>query len=302
MRQIIKAHTSDALCIVCASPMRLIFNRGEFSYYRCSSCRMVTTLPYPTFPQIEEHYKGGFEKGNYGVALKQGESIYQNATKNFVNAIEFHLSKYNLSFDGSKVLDIGCFTGEFLYQVKQRGADVYGIELQDDVVKIANQRLCGRVIQGNILTETPFPNAHFDIVILSGVIEHVTDPVSLLRKSNDLLKPGGFLVIESPNASSYFARMMKKTWPPFTPVEHIHIFSRRSLCLSLDRLEFKVRIVKQHWKKLTFGYVYEMLKTFGPEIHKIATPLYAIMPKFLKNIILPFYIGEMIVIAQKNES
>lgn len=302
MRQVKKANTSDALCIVCASPMRHIFNRGEFNYYRCSSCRMVTTLPYPTFPQIEEHYKGGLEKGNYDVASRKCEDIYQYAAKNFVNAIESHLSKYNLSFDGLKVLDIGCFTGEFLYQVKQRGADVFGIELQDDVVKIANQRLDGRVIQGNILTDSPFPNSYFDVVILSGVIEHVTDPVSLLRKSNDLLKPGGFLVIESPDASSHLSRMMKKTWPPFTPVEHIHIFSRQSLCMLLDRLEFQVRVVKQHWKKLTFSYVYEMLKTFGPEIHKIATPLHYLMPEFLKNLILPFYVGEMIVIAQKNES
>jgi len=262
---------------------------------------MVTTLPYPTFPQIEEHYKGGLEKGNYNVASGKCEDVYRYAVGNFVDLIESHLLKYNQSFDGLKVLDIGCFTGEFLYQVQQKGADVYGVELQGDVVKIANQRLSGRVIQGNILTDAPFPDSHFDIVVLSGVIEHVTDPVCLLQKSEELLKPGGFLVIESPDASSLLARMMKKTWPPFTPIEHIHIFSRRSLCMILDRLGFRTPVVKRHWKKLTFTYVYEILKTFGPEIHKIATPLHYVMPKFLKDAILPFYIGEMIVFAQKNE-
>jgi len=299
---IIKEESASNIdCIVCAALMRHIFNRGQFGYYRCPSCQTVTTLPYPTLSQIQKHYREGFENGNYNVASKKCEDIYRYGVSNFVDVIEAHLLKHNQSFNRLKVLDIGCFTGEFLYQVQQKGAEVFGIELQGDAVKIANQRLSGRVVQGNILTDTPFPDAHFDIVTLSGVIEHVTDPICLLRKSTELLDPGGFLVIESPDASSLWARIMKKIWPPFTPVEHIHLFSHRSLCLILNRLGFTVPTIKRHWKKLTFTYVYEMSKTFGPEIHKIAAPFYYIIPKFLKNMILPFYVGEMIVIAQKKK-
>ena len=107
MRHVKNVHTWDVRCIVCASLMRHIFNRGEFSYYRCSSCRMVTTLPHPTFPQIQEHYKGGFEKGNYNVASRRYEDTYRYAVSNFVDAIESHLLRYNQSFDGLKVTIVG---------------------------------------------------------------------------------------------------------------------------------------------------------------------------------------------------
>ncbi|MBU0548514.1 MAG: class I SAM-dependent methyltransferase, partial [Candidatus Omnitrophica bacterium] len=113
------------------------------------------------------------------------------------------------------------------------------------------------------------------------------------------LKPGGLLVVQTPDTSSVLARFMKKRWPPFTPVEHIHLFSRKSLIGALEKIGFKDITVQKHRKVLTIKYVYEMLSTFGPEFQRLARPLYRFLPDGIKRCCLPFYIGEIVVIARK---
>ena len=53
------------------------------------------------------------------------------------------------SLEGTNILDIGCFTGEFLELIQSRGADVFGLELQTEAVAIANAKLPGKVYKAD---------------------------------------------------------------------------------------------------------------------------------------------------------
>jgi methyltransferase family protein len=114
-----------------------------------------------------------------------------------------------------------------------------------------------------------------------------------------LLAPGGFLLIETPDSGSWMARAMRGLWPPYAPVEHIHLFSHRAIRMALDQVGLETIEVRRHWKVLPVTYVYEMLQNFGPALHRAFGPMYRVLPDFAKHASLPFYVGEMIVLASK---
>lgn len=287
-------------CIVCGTNMYKMFVHGSFRYLRCPECQHVATLPYPTRQEIEEHYHKGFQEENYGEVM-QHQQVYQSAMKALADKIEKKIKFQGKSIQGISVLDIGCFTGEFLVEMRNKGARVYGVELQESAAKIAGKKLGDNIVSADILySNLIFSEDQFDIVTLFGVIEHITDPRRLLERVNNFLKPGGLLMIQTPNSHSLLARIFGKLWPPYTSVEHIHLFSHSSIKRLLTNYNYQNIVFSPHVKKLTPSYVYGMLRTFGPRLRSIMTPFYQMLPKFIKNAYLPFYIGEMIVFAEKN--
>jgi len=284
-------------CMICGSDQKLNFEYRNFRYYRCPACGLVSTYPLPDPVTLDSHYAKKFRDGNYQLLQAYSEQ-YKSVYEGFVHILNLKLQSRGQSLQDQKILDIGCFTGEFLELLHQRGADVYGLELQSEAVDIADRKLPGRIFKADVFSND-FPQIPCDIITLMGVIEHVTNPVKLFRRSTGLLKEGGILMLQTPDSSSLFARTMGKFWPPYAPVEHIHLFSRRSLELSLNELGYANIEFMPHWKRLPISYVYNMFRNFGPEFYRLLGPLYKLLPRFVANSLLLFYIGEMIVIAQK---
>jgi ubiquinone/menaquinone biosynthesis C-methylase UbiE len=99
---------------------------------------------------------------------------------------------------GRRVLDCGCGAGEYVLALCQRGADAWGIELSRDKLTTAPAPVAGRVSVGD-LQDIAFRNATVDIALMNEVLEHVPDDSRALREVNRVLKPGGVLLIFSPN-------------------------------------------------------------------------------------------------------
>lgn len=285
-------------CLICSQKQAKLFSYRNFNYYRCLSCAHVTTYPYPTRDEMEKHYQKKFKEGNYQLAQYYAQE-YKVVYRQFVDLLEKELKKEHKSIKGLKVLDVGCFTGDFLVLMKEAGADVYGLELQEDAVKIANKKLHGRVKAADVMTDA-FPKIQFDVITLLGIVEHVTDPIKLIRRSTQLLKKDGILMVQTPNSSSLLAKLTKRFWPPYAPVEHIHLFSRDSLLKALNLFGYKNATYTTHIKKLPLGYVYNQFQNFGPEFYRLLRPLGGIIAK-LSSVSLPFYGGEMIMIAKKSK-
>lgn len=239
-----------------------------------------------------------FKKGNYKLLrsyAKKYETIYKQFSEILLNELQKDTKKN--STKKLKILDVGCFTGEFLEIMQKKGADVYGLELQKEAVAIANKKLPGRIFKNDIMNDE-IPAQQFDVITLFGLIEHVTDPKKLLKKSFHHVKKGGIIMIQTPNSSSLLARILQKYWPPYAPIEHVHLFGEKSIYKALKDSGFTVTLFKPHWKKLPLGYVYEMLQNYGPEFHRIVKPFEPILKPFFQ-LSFRFYVGEMIVIARK---
>lgn len=282
-------------CIVCNSIQYKIFNYRGFKYYKCRNCGLVTTLPIPDLKKINKHYLDKFKKGNYNL-LNSNVENYNKVYESIISPLLSIFPKKRKPFLGKRALDIGCFTGDLLILMKKLGANVYGLELQKDAVKIANKKLPKSIFQADVMSKQ-FNLGKFDIIAMTGLVEHVADPVKLLKKTHKITNKDGLVIIQTPNSSSLFAKILGKYWPPYSPVEHIHLFSRKSLELALSETGFTPIVYKNHLKPLSIAYVYQNLENFGPEFYRIAKPFSKILLNL--NITLPFYIGEMIVIAKK---
>ena len=82
--------------------------------------------------------------------------------------------------------------------------EVTGVECLEDVVEIASEkfRLPNLKFMVGDITNFKFPSSTYDCVMLLEVIEHIEEPALLFRKIHNTLKPGGYLVLSTPNAAS----------------------------------------------------------------------------------------------------
>jgi 2-polyprenyl-3-methyl-5-hydroxy-6-metoxy-1,4-benzoquinol methylase len=285
-------------CIVCGAPQRLMFLYRDYHYYRCPACHQVSTYPLPDQKTIEDHYHQKFLAGNYRLLRRYAEQ-YKNVYRQFVDILKTRFAAQSKSLAGMTALDVGCFTGDFSALLVDEGVDAYGLELQTEAVALAAQRIPGRVFQADVMGDC-FPKKDYDFITLLGVIEHVTDPRKLIRRSAQLLKRGGMVMLQTPNSGSLLARGMKHLWPPYAPVEHIHLFSAQSIHKLLADEGFVNVTIKAHVKSLPISYVFNQLQNFGPEFYRLARPFRSIIERLPKRFALPFYGGEMIVVARKS--
>jgi len=282
-------------CVVCnANSWRGVFTRLGYNFIKCTNCRLIRMESIPSLEDISRHYNKKFVNGNYELARRY-DSDYKMIYSQFLDFI----LPYTRCLQGRNLLDIGCYTGQFLDVALQSGFVTYGVEYQNEAAQIANKQHGGRVYSGSIEGYTRPSNIYFDIVTASGVIEHVCMPDRLIEIASNLLKQGGLFVIQTPNTDSIPARLLGKYWPPFAPIEHIFYFSSRNIRTLLERYGFRVIKVKSHWKRLPVGYVYNNLQSFGPECYKIMSNIMPLLPSSVLSWRLPFYGGEMILIVEK---
>ena len=115
----------------------------------------------------------------------------------------------------SRILDAGCGSGEFVHAMALEGADAQGIEYVPEKVAEWQARHPGdaRVRRGDI-AGLDYPDQSFDAVLLNEVLEHVPDDVRALAEVHRVLKPGGTLLIFSPNR--------------YYPIETHGVYTRRT--------------------------------------------------------------------------
>ena len=130
-----------------------------------------------------------------------------------------------------KVLDVGCGAGSWLLEMRGRGWEVFGLDIDPKAVEAA--RSAGLSVQCGPVQRQGYPSEFFDAVTLNHVIEHVPDPFKTVKECLRILKPGGKLVIITPNGSGLSHRFFKRDWRGLEPPRHLHIFSLESISRSL---------------------------------------------------------------------
>jgi SAM-dependent methyltransferase len=148
---------------------------------------------------------------------------------------------------GGRLLEIGCSTGDFLSAARE-AFEVYGVEADAAACAVARSR--GLECFNGALADAEFPAAHFDVVALYHVIEHLPSPARTLREIRRVLKPGGRLVVETPNIATPWFRLLGARWRQFIP-DHIFFFSPRTLTLACEQGGFAVREVRAVGKAMS---------------------------------------------------
>lgn len=141
-----------------------------------------------------------------------------------------------------RVLDIGCGFGESLGYHRNRGCDAHGVEADANILRVAERY--GLNVKVGLFNDNSYDEASFDYVTLDQVIEHVSDPATLLTDVAKILKPAGRVVLSTPNAQSWGARVFGRRWIHWHVPYHQHFFTIESMRLTAALAGFEVECTK----------------------------------------------------------
>lgn len=150
---------------------------------------------------------------------------------------------------GSRVLDVGCSSGYLAAPLAARGNVVVGLEL-DPAAAHEAETFCERVLVGDVETMgLPLEPSSFDVVLCGDVVEHLRDPVATLARLRPFLRPGGRLVLSTPNVANWAMRLSllggrwRYTDRGILDRSHTHLFTRRTLVEAIERAGYRDVIV-----------------------------------------------------------
>ena len=186
--------------------------------------------------------RGLYETGAYYASIPAGESSYEEDywgevvdpdgnRRNRTAERDIHLAdiaaelSYIAGLTAGRVLDVGCGLGWLLSALRDDWQK-FGIELSAFAGGRARDN--GEIFHGPLL-DCPFPVGSFDLVVMHHVIEHMTDPEANVRKAWELLKPGGKLVLGTPDFDSGCARRFGRRFRLLNDPTHVSLFSNDSM-------------------------------------------------------------------------
>ena len=143
---------------------------------------------------------------------------------------------------GGKLLDVGCGSGEALAMFRDLGWNVSGID-PDPVAAACGRESRSVEVTAGFLEAASYPENHFDYVTLHHVIEHLPDVTRTLKAVHHVLKPGGRLLVATPNTQSRGSRKFGKSWLGWDSPRHLNIFSQKSMPHAIEL--GGLRLIKQ---------------------------------------------------------
>jgi 2-polyprenyl-3-methyl-5-hydroxy-6-metoxy-1,4-benzoquinol methylase len=127
-----------------------------------------------------------------------------------------------------RLLDVGCGNGHYLARMQAYGWEVAGIEIDAKAAEIARSER-GLTVHNGPVEGAPFPAASFDVVTSQQVLEHIAEPHSFMKAISAYLRPGGHLVLATPNARSLGHRLFGTECYSLDPPRHLVLYTLSSI-------------------------------------------------------------------------
>ena len=226
---------SNISCRVCGtfhlSPLirgqdRLIGGEGHrFVVSWCEECRCGTTQITPD----ESYWNDAYPEKYFTDILQVGDHANHMDQLSHIEATE--------SVTGLRILEVGCSSGDLLCLLRDRGADVSGVEPGDIPRAVAHSIGLDVVARLEDVQGGPF-----DMVVLFDVLEHLPRPVSTLQWISTRLSPKGQVVVGVPNIESIESQLLRERWFALELPRHLTHFSPAAM----ERLAGMVGLTLRH--------------------------------------------------------
>ena len=236
---------SDSRCEICgskdsrqlfATKDRLAVSLEAFRIAECATCGVLRTLPEMSVDELEKFYPNDYWGG---VPSEKWIQASQSDKTDFVR--KCHL-------EGGRILDVGCGAGFFLRALPKKHWLRYGVEIGNEAANAAAQILGDENIFTGRLSQAKFADESFDTVTFWSALEHTNEPRANLLEARRIVKRGGTLIVQVPNAASYQARIFKGDWFALDAPRHRYHFTLQTLQRVLVETGFEIYLTTFHSK------------------------------------------------------
>ncbi|MEU4289144.1 class I SAM-dependent methyltransferase [Kribbella sp. NPDC026596] len=286
-----------ATCILCAEtgPFRSRGTKDGYGIEECLSCGLVQLVPTPTPETLRALYEGD---SYFGGEAATGYSEYEDQEQEYLATFREDVRRIREFVPSGRILEVGCGYGYFLQCALDAGYDAYGIDLSPAAVKWASTRHPGRVFCG-LLQEVPeIQDQKYDVIFGSHLIEHLTEPSEFLRQASRLLRPGGLVVMVTPNIRSLLSRVSGSRWVSFKIPEHVSYYDPATITKLLNRTGYTVRAVDSAYQYYALPFVSTRIRELLHPVSRIVPPIERLRP--LRNRKIRVTSGSMRVLAAYN--
>ena len=192
--------------------------------WRCTGCGLYQNGRLVDCSAYEAQYHHGYERSR--------------AKKLRTAALRLNRIAPLVRAELPRLLDVGSSVGCIIEAAQNRGWQATGIDVSDSAVSFCSERnLPCCVFDGKTV---PFPECSFDVLTSWHVIEHVADVEQTLAEWFRVLRPGGIMALETPDASSPIVRLRGNSYRKFWAPEHTYTFTPRTLAAFIERAGFEV--------------------------------------------------------------
>jgi len=301
------------LCPLCnGTKQKLIYSeRGVLNIVKCLSCNLIYVSPRLKSPDKIYH-------GDAKIYFEEAKLIFFGKAKhhrdpNYLRDIKM-IKKYKPS---GRFLDIGTNMGFFLRLAAKGNWDLWGVEPSPSLSEIA-RKYFNLNVKTAYLEEAGFQSNSFDVISMIDVFEHITNPATILKEINRILKPGGILFIKVPNGlfnllkfrlAKFAGRL--KNYDIFDSYEHVVHYSENSLEKMLAKYGFSVisknvgsPIQLPVWHNYV-GFYYQYPSPWQLDYKKQAARLFLYYLSKIEFYLLGRHVGHLapniIIISKKND-
>jgi SAM-dependent methyltransferase len=220
-------------CPLCGSDQRVFWYRlhGAYALARCTACglhylypRLIESAMQQVYRQ-SSYYQGG-ASGYADTSYIAQESALRATFKRLLH----NLAKRGLT--GGHLLEIGCGYGYLLDEARPFFDRRTGTEFSPEAAEMARARGADVFVGG---IEQVLPEAKFDCVIATQVIEHVYKPLSFVNRLINHTVPGGHVALATPDIGGVLSKFMGRHWPSFKTPEHVVYFDFPTLSRLMGR-------------------------------------------------------------------
>ena len=209
----------------------------------CNSCGCWYVVRLPSASDIRRVYDGYYYTHRPTDLSGKGVSrMLENARAASETDWQLQtLSKLLGGLGGKRILDVGCGLGNFLLMARAAGADVVGCDLSPEACEFANNRL-GITVRQSDLSSCMTSVGDVDAVVMRDLIEHPVEPLIDIQAACTVLKPGGLLLLHTPNGGEAGTDVETvKKWAGFrVDLEHLQYVSPRTVNWLSRKLDMRI--------------------------------------------------------------
>ena len=210
----------QATCTFCQTLSPLHFRVSDlnrrlsnelFAYYRCPECHLLFLSPHPA--DLGKYYP----KEYYGATRTLNDLVPELDAERYKVAIVQQFAR------AGRLLEVGPSRGLFAYLAKESGFTVSAVERDPECCRFLSEVLGIEAINDLDTARVLDRQPPFDVITLWQVIEHLDDPWGFVRAAAANLKPGGYLIIGTPNPDSFQYRLFGRFWAHLDAPRHLQL-------------------------------------------------------------------------------